>query len=250
MTPLKIAVEDRIEELFAYAGARERTPRDRWVSLGVSTVMHLTLFLAAGLAFSQPARYGIEEGLSSLEIDLVAAPAAPAVSAAPVVTAPAVPELTAVEEKAEIVQAVVEPPAPPAERPVPVRSVGTQASPHIGDGSSPVPGLDATTRVSQGGAVTQAMPAYQRNPAPAYPDGARRRGEEGLVLLLVDVDRTGRVSSAVIKQGSGSLDLDRAALKAVKRWRFEPAHIGSLPVESEVEVPIRFTLNEHSTRRS
>jgi protein TonB len=37
---------------------------------------------------------------------------------------------------------------------------------------------------------------------------------------------------------------DEAALRAVSHWRFQPGRIGSLPVESKVTVPVRFSLEK------
>lgn len=243
MAPLMIAVENRMQELFSYAGARERSPRDRWVGVTTAVVFHAALLFIAGQAFSQSARYGVEAGTGSLEIALVAAP----VAVMPAATVPA-PE--------PVVQAMAEPDAPeiamiqPEAQPVPVSPAAQEApqrnaavSDVVGDGSSAVPGKDATTFYSEGGALVEASPAYLRNPAPAYPEAARRRGEEGLVLLLVNVDRGGRAVEVAVKKDSGFSALDKAAVKAVRRWRFQPAQLGSLAVDSKVEVPIRFTLD-------
>jgi protein TonB len=38
--------------------------------------------------------------------------------------------------------------------------------------------------------------------------------------------------------------LDEAALKAVQGWSFVPARRGSTPFATEVDVPVRFRLNE------
>jgi TonB family protein len=43
-------------------------------------------------------------------------------------------------------------------------------------------------------------------------------------------------------QGSGARELDRAAVEAVRRWRFAPATRGGQPVEGSVQVPITFNL--------
>jgi len=46
-----------------------------------------------------------------------------------------------------------------------------------------------------------------------------------------------------MKHSSGVPTLDQAALNAVRRWTFEPAHLtGGLPVASTVNVPLRFSL--------
>ena len=86
--------------------------------------------------------------------------------------------------------------------------------------------------------------AYLRNPKPAYPGLAQRRGMQGVVLLLVEVSAKGYPTTVKVKKTSGFMLLDKAALKAVRSWRFAPAKRGSLPVAASVEVPIRFTLND------
>jgi protein TonB len=46
-----------------------------------------------------------------------------------------------------------------------------------------------------------------------------------------------------IRTSSGVERLDRAALDAVRRWRFVPARQGDTPVDAWVLVPIRFSLD-------
>lgn len=45
-----------------------------------------------------------------------------------------------------------------------------------------------------------------------------------------------------LAQSSGADDLDRAALEAVRAWRFQPGTRGPAPVEAWVKVPVRFQL--------
>ncbi len=77
---------------------------------------------------------------------------------------------------------------------------------------------------------------------PDYPEGARRRGVEGRVLLLVSVDSTGAVIAVEIGESSGSDLLDEAARAAVEGWRFEPALLDGEPVSDRVRVPVRFRI--------
>lgn len=98
---------------------------------------------------------------------------------------------------------------------------------------------------ADGGTTLSARPDYGVNPKPPYPLLARRRGEQGVVLLRVHVRADGGVVTAEIKQSSGSSLLDDAALQTVRvSWRFLPARLGEVSVESWVEVPIRFVLGE------
>ena len=75
---------------------------------------------------------------------------------------------------------------------------------------------------------------------PPYPEQARFQKLEGVVMLLVSVDATGHVTGAQLSQSSGHEVLDRAALSAVRSWRFTPAHQAGQAIAATVEVPIRF----------
>lgn len=83
---------------------------------------------------------------------------------------------------------------------------------------------------------------YLDNPKPAYPPLARRRGEEGKVLLRVFVDADGRPGKVELQRSSGSPRLDEAALSTVSRWKFIPARQGNEAVAAWVQVPIVFKL--------
>jgi len=84
--------------------------------------------------------------------------------------------------------------------------------------------------------------SYLRNPAPSYPAAARRRGDEGTVLLKVMVNPEGMPVRVELDQSSGSRPLDHAALDAVKSWRFVPARRGAQSIEAWVRVPVVFRL--------
>ena len=83
---------------------------------------------------------------------------------------------------------------------------------------------------------------YLHNPAPKYPLMARRRGEQGHVLLRVTVSETGEAIVVLVSQSSGYALLDQSALQAVKNWQFVPARFNNHAVVAEVTVPVRFTL--------
>ncbi len=91
--------------------------------------------------------------------------------------------------------------------------------------------------------MTSAEPRYRENPEPAYPSQAKRRHQEGMVLLLVSVNETGTAEKVAIKQSSGFSLLDEAAMQAVRRWKFEPGKLNEKEVSSEVEVPVKFKLS-------
>jgi periplasmic protein TonB len=100
------------------------------------------------------------------------------------------------------------------------------------------------TSQSGAGAVPTATPRYRTNPKPDYPIACLRRREEGVVLLNVAVDGGGTPTAIWLNRSSGYPLLDRAALDAVRRWTFEPARSGGVPMFSQVVVPVRFSLED------
>jgi protein TonB len=83
-----------------------------------------------------------------------------------------------------------------------------------------------------------------QSPAPIYPASAIRQGVTGKVVLLIEVDATGRAVSGIIEQSSGSKLLDQAALKVVlAKWRFVPAQHAGQPITATARVPIIFSLD-------
>jgi protein TonB len=69
-------------------------------------------------------------------------------------------------------------------------------------------------------------------PTPRYPRRAQRRGIEGKVLVSIMIAKDGSASSAKILESSGHEILDNAALKAALEWKFSPAIVNGVTVES------------------
>jgi periplasmic protein TonB len=106
-------------------------------------------------------------------------------------------------------------------------------------------GSGAGTTSAKGTASTddRSPAAYMNNPAPGYPDAARRQRQEGTVYLRVLVSASGRPNQVLVAGSSGVSSLDEAALRAVRRWRFKPARQNGRPISAWVRVPVRFKLN-------
>lgn len=81
----------------------------------------------------------------------------------------------------------------------------------------------------------------EQSPAPRYPVRALRRGDEGVVNVRAQIGPDGVPTSVSLVSGSGSRDLDRAALDAVRRWRFRPAQENGRPTVGTIVVPIEFS---------
>ena len=91
--------------------------------------------------------------------------------------------------------------------------------------------------------VREAAPLYKVNPLPEYPRTARRRGLEGVVTIEAHIDVNGKVTKLRLLAGSSHEILDKAALKAVRYWRFSPGTVGGRAQAMWVKVPVRFELH-------
>jgi protein TonB len=67
-------------------------------------------------------------------------------------------------------------------------------------------------------------------------------GIEGVVELVVTVNIQGTVDDLQVKSSSGSTLLDKAAIKAIRQWRFKPASMGNVPLSSTIVIPVVFKL--------
>jgi protein TonB len=79
---------------------------------------------------------------------------------------------------------------------------------------------------------------------PEYPPEAFRNHEEGTVLVRVNVDTNGMATNPEVVNRSGSRDLDRAAMDAVRKWQFKPALKDGKAIASTVDVPVEFKLDQ------
>ena len=155
------------------------------------------------------------------------------------------------------------PPPPPARKPDAPQAGPADPKPPANDAPPAEPGAvthapaPQLAALPQGEAVDSAAapgagpfepPRYEAggeaNPWPRYPAAARRRGIEGEVLVRVAVALDGRAERVVILRSSGSALLDKAAVEALERWRFEPARAAGQPVAATVEIPVTFRLTE------
>lgn len=113
-------------------------------------------------------------------------------------------------------------------------SATASAQTHAGPGSAE----DATPAT-----IPPDAAAFSRsNAAPAYPESARRRRQQGIVVISVSVSAQGQVTSLRVRSSSGFPVLDEAALAAVRHWRFAPATRAGAPVAAQGYVELPFVL--------
>jgi TonB family protein len=102
-------------------------------------------------------------------------------------------------------------------------------------GTAPKPILQ-TLNVSQG--VSQGL--LIKKVQPAYPPNALRMRLEGAVQIQATIGKSGNI--AAVKVLSGEPLLAKAAVDAVKQWKYKPYYLNGEPVEIQTQITVNFKL--------
>jgi protein TonB len=96
-----------------------------------------------------------------------------------------------------------------------------------------------------GGAASDSdiVPVVRVNPV--YPPRAAERGTEGWVELRFSISATGTVQDAEVTKSHPGTVFDRAALRAVRKWKYNPKIEDGNPVERHgITVRLEFELKD------
>ena len=83
---------------------------------------------------------------------------------------------------------------------------------------------------------------------PVYPEEARKAGIEGVVILEAKADEQGNVIDMRVLRSIPALD--KAALDAVRQWKYEPLIVDGKPQKAIFTVTVRFALKEKEADRA
>jgi N-acetylneuraminate epimerase len=101
------------------------------------------------------------------------------------------------------------------------------------------------TRLVADPSAKDSPPIALKNPPPAYPRVAMKRGEEAQLKLQVTVGIDGKPRHVNILESSGKEYFDHAAIDAVeKQWKFEPAKKDGDAVEESLVLPFSFVIKK------
>jgi len=198
------------------------------VGLAVSLLLHVSGLAWLGKDDSQPAPVVVEARLVGF-----VPPAAESVPAPEKITPPARPEPKQVE-KSKSWQRLVKAPTKSAQEPKPASEALTVVSEAAVETPVRTPRLMTPS--------TEHAIVCPDQAAPAYPSISRRLGEEGVVILKVELDESGGVSNAQVASSSGYPRLDESARMTVSSWRCSPSLLHGQPVRMTAMQPFKFML--------
>ncbi|SRR5712692_677389 len=144
-----------------------------------------------------------------------------------------------VSKKANAMTAGEEPAQPPAPA---VLGMGSSAD------EKALSGIMSTTSVNVPKPVPQAIRVSQgisqgmllKRVQPVYPQQARQMRLQGPVQLEASIGKDGSITK--VKQISGDAVLGRAALDAVKQWKYKPYYLNGEPVGIQTQITVNFKL--------
>ncbi len=232
-------------------------------ALLVSLILHLAALVIAGWLLRQAGERAprLVAGPVAVELQPAAAPAAASGRGHPVPPPRPVPRSRPVRAKKPHAHR----PAArhrPASRPRPVLSRPLNVLPahpasqtaKAGAAEIPAPASAAPASAAPASAAAPPDPAALRSAYLArlraaiarhqvYPRQARRRGEQGRVVLALLIDQDGAFRELRVRRSSGSPRLDRAALQALRRMgRADPLPPGLGQRQWAISVPLVFRL--------
>ena len=187
----------------------------------------------------------LEQGRTVVQLTLMPAVASKAAEPVPV---PLEPEIEPQEEPAE------KPVIPIDEQP-PVEPIPSPVAPPVQEVAQSIPDKQSVaekttvdsveqdaTLIAEKGVVTDIQ--ITKGVAPVYPRISRRRGEEGTVILLIEVLANGNSGSITVLEPSGYPRLDEAACTAATKSTFIPAKQLGRNIDSTIELPFTFNLTD------
>jgi protein TonB len=255
------------------AGDFMPTSRDPLSPMMKRAVLALVVFFHVGggwaLTQVEPAKLSIGD-IAPMEVRMVPAdqPGEPEIESAepppPVDLKPPPPDLAAAVEPPppdlpppEFPVAKLDIPPPP-EMPPPVIPIERKAEPRPNPPAprpaqkrpaAPAPQGPADAQPQQAAPVAAAprtvsasQVGYLVQPRAVYPARSRKAGEQGTVVVRVQIDASGRASQALLEKSSGHPALDEAALSAIRAAQFRPYAEGGVPQPVWVLAPIKFEL--------
>jgi protein TonB len=134
------------------------------------------------------------------------------------------------------------PPSPQDSAQPPSLGVASSAS------DQAISGIMSTTRTNLPQAVPQKLKISQgvsqgllmKSVDPVYPPLARQMRIQGAVELMASIGKDGSITA--VKLLSGDAVLSRAAIDAVKQWKYKPYYLDDQPVEIQTQITVKFKL--------
>lgn len=127
-----------------------------------------------------------------------------------------------------------------AQAAIPTPATAAPDKPPVTATSALAPASDQSASAPRRSAAGIVAPVAMRRAPVQYPEQAKRQGVEGFVELDVLVDKTGNPTDIKVVRSQPAGLFDRAAIRAMMRWKFQPATNQGEPVAARTRTVIQF----------
>ena len=110
-----------------------------------------------------------------------------------------------------------------------------------GPGEGPGPGTGIVDKTPLVFSFGMTKPEIIHQVQPRYSELARRAAVQGAVIVEAVIDELGLVTQVRLIRGL-PMQLDQAAMEAIKQWRFKPALLNGRPVKVFYTLTVNFTI--------
>ncbi len=135
------------------------------------------------------------------------------------------------------------PEKPPQEMQQDLRRLNASTNSNLTGLSIDVPDIDIDIGIGGDIAIARELTPLVRVP-PEYPVPALSRGIEGFVVLGFTVTEAGSVIDAEVLRSDPPNVFDRAALRAVSRFKYQPQFVDGKPVQVRTYTKLEFELED------
>lgn len=133
-----------------------------------------------------------------------------------------------------------EQPPPPPDMDITQRINPNEATSEIASLVDTESAIEEATTLGGGGGDTSSTPLVRVEPD--YPPRAKQRGIEGWVIVQFTITPIGTVDNPSVIEANPPGIFEQSALRAVRRWRFNPQVVNGKPVARTTKTRIRFEL--------
>jgi TonB family protein len=95
--------------------------------------------------------------------------------------------------------------------------------------------------IKRAGCLSPTLPTLKHSEFPSFPMSGPHMNSLRRVMLYALIGSDGSVKNASVTQTGGQA-FDSSALEAVRRWQYEPAKCGDIPVDFETELSLNFSM--------
>jgi TonB family protein len=140
---------------------------------------------------------------------------------------------------------VVAAPAAAVAAPATAATSVTAATPVAANATTPASAQSSGSSSARRSSADEPPPVVQeakliRRVNPDYPSAAKKEGIEGSVDLQVTVSQQGVVRDATVVSSTPPDVFDKAALTAVRKWKYDPRFVDGLASEAQLKVHLDF----------